>query len=60
MENIRANVSAVLMSEKKEEVEKEYNARGKRIYTNAINRENARKKMEKNKKTYIKIKNKIK
>ena len=41
-------------------MQNEYNARGERIYTNAINRENARKKMEKNKKTYIKIKNKIK
>ena len=31
-------------------MEKEYNARGERIYTNAVKRENARKK-EKNKKT---------
>jgi len=34
-------------------MKKEYNARGERIYKNAVKRENARKK-EKNKKTYIK------
>ena len=34
-------------------MQKEYNARGERIYKNAVKRENARKK-EKNKKTYIK------
>jgi len=34
-------------------MQKQYNARGERIYTNAVKRENARKK-EKNKKTYIK------
>jgi len=34
-------------------MQKQYNARGERIYKNAVKRENARKK-EKNKKTYIK------
>ena len=34
-------------------MKKQYNARGERIYKNAVKRENARKK-EKNKKTYIK------
>ena len=52
MENIGAGVSAVLTPKKKEveerEVEgettmqKEYNARGEKIYKNAINRENAK------------------
>jgi len=31
-------------------MEKEYNARGEKVYTNAINRENARKTEEKRKK----------
>ena len=30
-------------------MEKEYNARGEKVYTNAINRENARKKIKKDK-----------
>ena len=36
-------------------MEKEYNARGERIYTNAVKRENARKKEKNNKKNKIKI-----
>ena len=53
MENIGAGVSAVLTPKKKEveerevdgetTMEKQYNARGEKIYKNAINRENAKK-----------------
>ena len=53
MENIGAGVSAVLTPKKKEveerevdgetTMQKQYNARGEKIYKNMINRENAKK-----------------